>query len=589
MSQPERLFDLLPKMLEKYPKQDALAAKENGEWVKYSTQTFIENAELLSYGLLALGIKKGDKIANISNNRPEWNFVDIAMLQIGAVHVPIYPTISENDYKYILNDAEVKIVFVSDADLYNKVKNIRADVPTLKEIYTYDRVPGAKHWTEILELGKQNADKTQLEEIKNSISKMDLATLIYTSGTTGNPKGVMLSHNNIVSNFLASEHLMPVDYRAKALSFLPLCHVYERMLTYMYMHMGISIYYAESIEKIGDNLKEVKPEIFTTVPRLLEKVYDKIVNKGKELTGLKKALFFWALELGLKYEHYGENGWWYSLQLKLANKLIFSKWREALGGQVKVIVSGGAALQPRLGRVFWAAQIPVLEGYGLSETSPVIAVNNLEPEGARFGTVGPLLPGIQVKIAADGEILTKGPNVMMGYYKRPDLTKEVIDEEGWFHTGDIGIMEDGKYLKITDRKKEMFKTSGGKYVAPQVIENKFKESMFIEQIMVIGENQKFVSALIVPAFAHLHKWCEIKGFKCGSNEELITHKEVIERIQKEVDDLNKNFGHIEQIKKFILMPKEWSVDSGELTPTQKVKRKIILERNKEQIEKIYAE
>lgn len=583
-----RLFDLLPHMASQFPKQDALAGKENAEWVKYSTAQFIENANNLSYGLLALGIKREDKIANIANNRPEWNMADMGMLQIGAVHVPIYPTISEADYKYILNDAEVKIVFVSDLALYQKIQGLMPEVPSLKEVYTFDKVPGAKHWTEVLQLGKQNADPAKLEELKNQIKENDLATMVYTSGTTGNPKGVMLSHRNIVSNFLASEKLAPVGPADSALSFLPLCHIYERMLTYLYMYLGVSIYYAESIEKIGDNLKEVKPAIFSTVPRLLEKVYDKIVAKGKDLTGIKKTLFFWALNLGLKHELYGKNGWWHEFQLKIANKIIFSKWREALGGNVRVIASGSAALQVRLARVFWAANIPVLEGYGLSETSPVLTVNNFEDSNVRFGTVGPTIDGVQIKIAADGEILAKGPNIMLGYYKRPDLTAEVIDSEGWFHTGDIGVIEDEKFLRITDRKKEMFKTSGGKYVAPQPIENKFKESNFIEQIMVVGENEKFTGAMIVPSFAYLKSWCSIKNIAWTGNEDMIKNPEVIKKMREEVDHQNANFGHIEQIKKFELLPKEWTVESGDLTPTQKLKRKIIMERNKAVVEKIYG-
>ncbi len=583
-----RLFDLLPHMASKFPKGDALAGKENGNWVTYSTKDFVENANNISYGLLALGIKKDDKIANISNNRPEWNMADMGMLQIGAVHVPIYPTISEADYKYILNDAEVKIVFVSDKELYLKIQSLLSSVPSIKEIYTYDKVAGAKCWTEVLESGKQHADATNLESLKNQITENDLATLVYTSGTTGNPKGVMLSHKNIVSNFIASEPLAPVGPDDRALSFLPLCHIYERMLTYLYMYLGVSIYYAESIDKIGENLKEIKPAMFTTVPRLLEKVYDKIIAKGKELTGIKKALFFWALNLGLTHELYGKCGWWHEFQLKIANKLIFNKWREALGGNVKIIASGSAALQVRLARVFWAAQIPVLEGYGLSETSPVVAVNNFEPDSVRFGTVGPVLDGVQIKIAADGEILAKGPNIMLGYYKRPDLTAEVIDSEGWFHTGDIGILEEGRFLKITDRKKEMFKTSGGKYVAPQPIENKFKESDYIEQIMVVGENQKFTGALIVPTFSYLKSWCDIKQITWTNNEDMVKNPAVINKISEEVETLNANFGHIEQIKKFELLPKEWTVESGDLTPTQKLKRKIIMEKNKALVEKIYA-
>ncbi|HNP99255.1 MAG TPA: long-chain fatty acid--CoA ligase, partial [Bacteroidia bacterium] len=573
-----RLFDIPQRQLELFPKKDALVAKINGNWVPTSTEKFIETADLISQGLLSLGLKKGDKIGLMSANRPEWNIMDIGMMQIGVVNVPIYTTLSENEIAFILNDCQAKLMFVGDASLLEKINHIRSKVPTLTEVYSFDQIAGAKNWNELVEKGKATNNSASLNSIKDSISPDDLATLLYTSGTTGTPKGVMLSHNNIVSNILSSEHLCPVDQRHWALSFLPLCHSYERMLTYLYIFLGVSIYYAESIEKIGDNLREIKPHVFSTVPRLLEKVFDRIVDKGKELSGIKKMLFFWALDLGLKYELKSKNGSWYEAQLKLANKLIFSKWREALGGNVKVIVSGGAALQPRLARVFWAAKIHVLEGYGLTETSPVIAVNNLEERGAMFGTVGPVIKGVEVKFAQDGEILCKGPNVMLGYYNRPDLTAEVMDQEGYFHTGDIGVMMDNHFLKITDRKKEIFKTSGGKYIAPQALENKFKESSFIEQIMVIGENRKFPSALIVPNFAHLKKWCEIKGMPFTNPEDMILHQEVIDRIGKEVEDFNKDFGQTEQIKKFALLSKEWTIDSGELTATLKLRRKIIQEK-----------
>ena len=584
-----RLFDIPQRQLELFPKKDALVAKINGNWVPTSTEKFIETADLISQGLLSLGLKKGDKIGLMSANRPEWNIMDIGMMQIGVVNVPIYTTLSENEIAFILNDCQAKLMFVGDASLLEKINHIRSKVPTLTEVYSFDQIAGAKNWNELVEKGKATNNSASLNSIKDSISPDDLATLLYTSGTTGTPKGVMLSHNNIVSNILSSEHLCPVDQRHWALSFLPLCHSYERMLTYLYIFLGVSIYYAESIEKIGDNLREIKPHVFSTVPRLLEKVFDRIVDKGKELSGIKKMLFFWALDLGLKYELKSKNGSWYEAQLKLANKLIFSKWREALGGNVKVIVSGGAALQPRLARVFWAAKIHVLEGYGLTETSPVIAVNNLEERGAMFGTVGPVIKGVEVKFAQDGEILCKGPNVMLGYYNRPDLTAEVMDQEGYFHTGDIGVMMDNHFLKITDRKKEIFKTSGGKYIAPQALENKFKESSFIEQIMVIGENRKFPSALIVPNFAHLKKWCEIKGMPFTNPEDMILHQEVIDRIGKEVEDFNKDFGQTEQIKKFALLSKEWTIDSGELTATLKLRRKIIQEKFSSQIEKLYGE
>lgn len=582
-----RLFELVKRFHDKYPKPDALAAKENGKWITYSTQDFVDTVDNFSYGLIALGLQRNDKIALIANNRPEWNYVDLGMQQAGVINVPIYPTISENDLKFILNDAEIKYVFVSSKELYEKVKSASAGLASLKDVYTFNRIDGAKHWSEIVELGKKNRNEAQLNSIKNSIKSEDLATILYTSGTTGTPKGVMLSHANLLSNVWDSRKLIPVDNTGKALSFLPLNHVYERMLTYLYMFTGISIYYAESLETIGDNLKEVKPQVFSCVPRLLEKVYDKIVAKGSELTGIKKKLFFWALDLGLKYDPNKNQGWWYNTQLKLANKIIFSKWREALGGNVKCAVSGGAALQPRLARVFWAAQIPILEGYGLTETSPVISVNNLNPGCMRIATVGPLLENVKVKIAEDGEILVKGPNVMMGYYKRPDATAEVIDSEGWFHTGDIGILEENRYLKITDRKKEIFKTSGGKYIAPQMIENKLKESRFIEQAMVLGENQKYASALIVPAFVFIKDWCAKKGIHCPTNEELIKNPEVIARIKEEVDNANKSLAQYESIKKFELLPREWAIEQGEMTPKLSLKRKVIMEKNKALVDKMY--
>ncbi len=584
-----RIFDILPQLLEKYNKPNALAAKENGKWRLYSTQEFIDNVNNLSYGLYDLGITRDDKIAIIANNRPEWNFADFAIQQIGAVSVPIYPTISEHDLTFILTDAKIKYVFVSSSDLYTKVKTASAGLDTIKGIYTFNKIEGAKHWSELTEEGKRNPKAKEIEAIKNSIKPNDLFSILYTSGTTGNPKGVMLSHNNLISNSIACRVLAPFQSDWIGLSFLPLNHVYERMLSTLYFYLGVSVYYAESIDTIGDNLKEVKPQIFGTVPRLLEKVYDKIVAKGNEQKGIKRKLFFWALDLGLRYELHGANGWWYEFQLKIANKLVFSKWREALGGNVVAVASGGAALQPRLARVFQAARIMVLEGYGLTETSPVIAVNNFLPNGIKFGTVGPVIDGVTVKIAEDGEILVKGPNVMLGYYNRPDATAETIDSEGWFHTGDIGIIDEGKYLKITDRKKEIFKTSGGKYIAPVMIENKLKESLFIEQAMVIGENQKFASAFIVPSFAHLKEWCSIKGIKYTTNEEMINNEEVKKRIREEVDEINKSLAQYETIKRPELMPREWTIERNEMTPKLSLKRKVILGENKALYDKIYSE
>jgi long-chain acyl-CoA synthetase len=592
-----RIFDILYYQKEKYPKVDSLASKVKGVWHKISTDEFISTAENLAYGFIAAGITKGDKIASIcSNNRTEWNFVDMATLMTGAVHVPIYPTISDDDYHFIFTDAEVKYVFVSDEKLYDRIKVIAKNIPTIKNVHTFDEINGAPHWKEMLDMGEKNPCPERLESIKKSINAADLATLIYTSGTTGTPKGVMLSHTNLVSNVLAARVFVPVTQTGRALSFLPLCHVYERMLNYLYQYLGIAIYYAESIDAIGDNLKEVKPDIFVAVPRVLEKIYDKVLAAGNALTGIKKKLFFWAVNLGVRFEMNHANGWWYDFQLGIARKLVFKKWQEAIGGNLKVIASGSAPLQPRLQRVFWAAGIPVLEGYGLTETSPVISVNTLNPGEARFGTVGPLIPGVEVKIADDGEILCKGPNVMMGYYKRPDLTMESIDRDGWFHTGDIGVFKDNKFLMITDRKKELLKTSGGKYVAPQPIENKMKESPYISQIMVVGDGRKFTGALIVPNFHNLEEWCKANNVEVppstslrGTKQSLIQNDKVHALYEAERDRLNVSFGHVEQIKRFELLPDEWTVETGEMTPKLKLKRKIILDKYKFSIEKIYAE
>lgn len=583
-----RIFDILPQLLEKYNKPNALGAKENGKWRTYSTQDFVDYVNNLSYGLYNLGIDREDKIAIIANNRPEWNFVDFATQQVGGVSVPIYPTISEHDLAFILNDAKIKYVFVSNGELNEKVKVASANVPSIKGIYTFNKVDGAKNWMELVNEGKQNPKAKEIETIKNSIQPNDLFSILYTSGTTGNPKGVMLSHNNLISNSIACQVLAPFHHSWTALSFLPLNHVYERMLSTLYFYLGVSVYYAESLETIGDNLKEVKPQIFGTVPRLLEKVYDKIVAKGEEQTGIKKKLFFWALDLGLRYELNGANGWWYEFQLKIANKLIFSKWREALGGNVVAVASGGAALQPRLARVFQAGRIIVLEGYGLTETSPVIAVNNFQPNSIKFGTVGPVIDKVTVKIADDGEILVKGPNVMLGYFNRPDATAEVMDSEGWFHTGDIGIFEENRFLKITDRKKEIFKTSGGKYIAPVMIENKLKESPFIEQVMVIGENQKYASALIVPAFTFLKEYCKRKNIDFISNEEVIKNPTIKARILEEVEKVNKTLAQYETIKRPELLPREWSIDKNEMTPKLSLKRKVIMAANQQLLDKIFG-
>lgn len=578
----KNLSDFYYHALKNQPKADAFTQKENGKWVSLSSQELIDKAILFSKGLLDLGVKKGDRIAVISNNRIEWHLTDLAIQQIGAVNVPVYSNINPEDYNYILNDCGAKLVFLSDEEILNKIKQIKDQVPSLEKIYTFNPIQGETHYSELL----KSASTVDIEESRNSVGGDDLATLIYTSGTTGNPKGVMLTHKNFISNVLASEPRLPIAKDQKALSFLPLCHVFERMLDYLYIYKSVSIYYAESMDTIADNLKEIQPQLFATVPRLLEKVYDKIVAKGTDLTGIKKKLFFWALDLGLQYDPNEDKGFWYNFQLKLANKLIFSKWREALGGRVMAIVSGGAALQPRLARVFSAANIPVLEGYGLTETSPVIGVNCLLPGGRMIGTIGKPLENLDVRLAEDGEIIVKGPSIMKGYYNKPELTKEVIDEDGYFHTGDIGVFING-FLKITDRKKEIFKTSGGKYIAPQVMENKFKESRFIEQLMVIGEGERFPAAIIQPDFLFLGEWCKRKNIDCSNLAEAIKNQLVIDRIQEEVDLLNQSYPNYEQIKKFELVDTQWAIPSGELTPTLKLKRKFIFAKYQHLVDKIY--
>lgn len=583
-----RIFDLLPYYEQKFkPKADVLAGKENGDWVKYDITKFRKIVDDISYALLQLGIEKGDKIATISNNCPEWNFIDFAVLQTGAIHVPIYPTISEADYKYILIHSDVKFVFVAGKELFRKVEHILPEIDNVQDVYTFKTTEGLKHLSELITLGAENQNAEKLQNIKSNISADDTATLIYTSGTTGKPKGVMLSHANLLSNVEAVYHIFPVDEHCKAVSYLPLCHVYERMNIYTYIYLGVSIYYAENMGTIADNIREVQPEILTTVPRLLEKVYDKIIAKGRKLKGIKKQLFFWAVNLGLSYQAENKNGLFFKLQLSIANKLIFSKWREALGGKMRVIVSGGAALQPRLSKVFTAAQIPVLEGYGLTETSPVIAVNTLEPEGLKFGTVGKVIKNVEVKIAQNGEILVKGPNVMKGYFKDKAMTAEAIDSDGWFHTGDVGEIDSSGHLQITGRIKEIFKTSMGKYISPALIENRFKESAFIDGLMVIGEHHKFAAALIVPNFEHLRSWCRIKGINYTTDSEMITKKAIINRFKKEVDHYNVYFGDYEKIKKFELTDHEWTVQSGELTANLKLKRNFIAKKYQDKIDEIY--
>ena len=589
MTKISRLFDFAYHQLETYNIPDALVTKQNGEWKKTSSQEYVNQANTISRALLRMGIQKNDKIAIISsNNRTEWHIMDVGILQTGAQNVPIYPTISENDYEYILNHSEAIYCFVSDDEVLRKLNLIKHNVPNLKDVFSFNEIAGCKNWNEVLELGKDTSNQNEVEERKNNVKPQELATIIYTSGTTGKPKGVMLSHNNIVSNVLDSAIRIPFEAgKSRALSFLPICHIYERMVTYIYQYFGCSIYFGESIEKISDNIKEVQPTVMTGVPRLIEKVYDKIIAKGSELTGIKRKLFFWAVELGLKYEPYGLNGFWYELQLKLARKLIFSKWKAGLGGKLDLIVNGSAALQPRLARIFAAAEIPVMEGYGLSETSPVISVNDQRNGGFKVGTTGRIIDNVEVKIAADGEILCKGPNVMMGYFKDEAQTKEVI-VNGYFHTGDIGEVDANGFLKITDRKKEMFKTSGGKYIAPQLLENTMKQSRFIEQIMVIGDGQKMPAAFIQPSFDFIKEWAKLHNLVIGTtNEEIISNAKVIERIQLEVDTLNEKFGNWEKIKRFELTPDLWTIPAGHLTPTMKLKRKIVMEKYINLFHKIY--
>jgi long-chain acyl-CoA synthetase len=593
MSQATRLFDCLAINVRENPLEDMLAAKEGGQWKKYSTATVKEMVDKLSAGLLSIGVGCGDmspegrdKVAILSKNRPEWIMLDLAVQQIGAILTPLYPTINVNELEFVLNDAQAKVVFVNDQDLYLKVLSLKDRLPQLKFIYTFEHVANAAHWKELLQASTP-ALIEQIPSISARIGGEDLATIIYTSGTTGTPKGVMLSHSNVMTNVKASLPCFPPGDNMRALSFLPLNHILERMVTYLYLYKGTAIYYAESMDTIGDNLKEVKPHLFTTVPRLLEKVYDKIMLKGNELTGTKRKLFFWAHSLAEKFEINTSLSPLYKFQLALANKLIFSKWREALGGNVKAIISGGAACQVRLIRIFTAARIVIMEGYGLTETSPVISVNRFDEHGREFGSVGPFIEGVEVKIAEDGEILCKGPNIMMGYYKRPDLTAEVMQGD-WFMTGDIGTFSSRGHLKITDRKKELFKTSGGKYVAPLPIESRLKESIFIEQTMVIGADRKFVSALIVPSFPNLLDWCRQQGIQETDPAMLCKHPRIIEHYQELIESFNKFFNPVDQDKKFSLLPNDWGVDSGELTPKLSLKRKVILEKFKEAIEQIYA-
>src|SRR5580692_7575240 len=592
MQTPRRVFDLLQYQLEHFPKDDAFAQKVGTEWKLYSTAESLEIIAALSWGLHSLGLRKGDRVANVTEtNRPEWNFIDGAVMSLGAIHLPIYPNISTEEHEYILSDSEAKLLFVSSERLYQLIAPLRKKLPALRDIYTYDPVNGARQRTQIKTSGQEGLNdpnnKIALEKIKAAVNPEDLATLIYTSGTTGNPKGVMLSHANLVTNCMICAPIMQSARHERALSFLPLCHIYERTVINLYVCSGTSVYFAQNLDTISENLREVHPQIFSTVPRLLEKIYEGIVARGNQLPGLRRTLYFWALRLARQFEPGAPISWVKRLQLEVADWLVFARWREAVGGRLRAIMSGSAALQPRLARVFWAARMPVYEGYGPTEASPVISVNNPAKGLNKIGTVGPVIPGGEVKIAEDGEILYRGPNVMMGYYHRSELTSETINADGWLHTGDVGEF-DGIFLKITDRKKEMFKTSGGKYIAPQQVENKLKESRYIAQIMVVGENRKFPAALIVPAFQTVADYFGQRGVQLHSNREIVAHREVNALVESEIRRLNEHFGHYAQIKKFVLCSAEWSLAGGELTPTLKLKRRELLKKYAKEIESLYA-
>lgn len=586
----KRTFDILERMLLEFPRPDALGGKNNNEWFIYSTAQYVEKSHQLAMGFMALGLKKGDKVATVTANRPEWNFADMGMAMTGIVHVPIYPTISDEEYGYILEHAEIKALIVGDKKLFDKLSPIASRLPKITHLYSFEEIEGVDSLEELIQLGETRKSELAepLEQIKNDIDPEDLATIIYTSGTTGVPKGVMLTHTNLVSNFLEHVKMHHLGKDHHVISFLPLCHVYERSVNYHFQYKGMGIYYVGNLSQILSAIKEIKPHMFNSVPRLLEKIYDGFVSKGNELTGLKKVIYFWALSLTRHFEYNKEYDYFLKIRIKIADKLIYSKWREALGNNIVYIVSGGAALQPRIARVFGMAGMINLEGYGLTETSPVIAVNNPSTRAMKIGTVGEVLSNVQLKFANDGEILCKGPGVMKGYYKEPDLTAEVIDKEGWFHTGDIGILEEGKYLKITDRKKEMFKISAGKYIAPQMIENKLKSSFFIEQVMVIGADEKFASALISPNFVFLHDWCSQRKIHFQNNEDLIQKHEVLAQLHKEVTEINKTLGEYEEIKRFRLVSDEWTTQSGELSPTLKLKRNYIAGKYKDVIDEIYS-
>jgi long-chain acyl-CoA synthetase len=584
-----RVFDILELYKTTYKKEDVLSAKENKQWKKYSSDDLITKTNSVSYGLMSLGLTDKDKVAIISNNRPEWNFCDYGCQQANLVTVPIFPTISNTDLTFILNHGEVTTIFISDKSIYAKLVAIEKEIPNVKHIISFNPIEGVMSFADFIKLGEQNANPQKLAETKKAILPSNLLTILYTSGTTGTPKGVMITHHNLVSNVTACQGFAPFQSTWKALSFLPLNHVYERMVSTLYLYKGISIYYAEGLETIGDNLKEIKPQIFVSVPRLIERVYEKITATGEKLTGFKRKIFDWSMRIANTYELNNKNSLWYKIQHKIADKLVFSKWREAVGGNLVCIASGGAALNPKLERIFLCANIVCLQGYGLTETCVVVSVNRYGEDNIRIGTCGPVISGVDVKIAEeDGEILVKGPNLMMGYYKNPEATAEVMDSEGWFHTGDVGTFIEGRFLKITDRKKEIFKTSSGKYIAPLMIENKIKECRFVEQSMVVGENQKFASAIIVPSFVNFKEYCKDHNITWTNNEEMSAHEELKKLINDHVKVMNKSLAPYEQLKRVAVLSKEWSIEGGELTPKMSLKRKIIKEKNIDAINKIFA-
>lgn len=588
MTEVTRIFDLLPNYTERFkPKDDVLAGKEDGRWISYSLEEYIKYSDELCYGMIEMGVKPGDRIATVMNNRPEWNFIDMAIMKSGAIHVPVYPTISKSDYQYIFSHSGIRLIFVAGDDVSARVLAATESCESVCEVFSIKPRSGMRDLEQLRETGAKNPHPQEMQARMDATKAADMVTIIYTSGTTGNPKGVMLSHQNILSNVKALSYIPTFGEEAKALSFLPLCHIYERALNYLYQYLGISIYYAESLATITDNIQEIHPDMMCCVPRLLEKIYDRITTAGRKLKGAKRAIFFWAVELALHYDVQGNNSAWYNLRHTVADKLIYSKWRDALGGNFKIIVSGGAAIQPRLVRTFRAAGLPVYEGYGLTETSPVIAVTSTEPNGIKIGTVGPPLRGVEIKIAPDGEILAKGPNIMLGYYKNPELTADVIDKDGWFHTGDIGTFEPEGQLRITGRKKEIFKTSLGKYIAPELLENKIKESPFIDNLIIVGENQKFAAALVVPDFSHLRSWCRIKGIEYTSDAEMLTQPRIKKRLMKVIDGFNSEFGSTEKIKKVEFLSNDWTISGGELTPTLKLKRNFINKKYEPLIEKLF--